>query len=306
MRTLIAARRFLVLCVLVAAASTPLQALSARVFVTPIGKDTANCGALLSPCRTFAGAVAAVSPGGTVVPLTPGEYGPVTISKALTIEANGVTALVQTTGTAITVNAGPSDVVTLRGLVLTNPGRAAQGILVNSAAAVHVEKCTISNFVDAVAAFSWGTGRLFLTDSTMRNNDQGLRATSTGAGLDITIERCVFESNNAGIVVQDGTRTAIRASIASGNLSGLIAQSTVGSVDLTVADCLVSHNTGYGIDSEGSSATVRVSASTVTGNQIGLVQYYPSGPSTLLSRGDNTVEANGTPTFGTIGSYTAK
>ena len=310
MRTLIAARRALVLCVFVAAATAPLQALSARVFVTPLGKDSLTCGALLTPCKTLAGSVAVVSPGGTVVVLTPGEYGAVTISKALTIEATGVTALVQTSGTAVTVNAGPSDVVTLRGLSLTNPGRSSQGILVNSAGAVHVEKCTISGFIDAVAAFSWSTGRLFLTDTTARNNDQGLRANTTGSGLDITIERCIFESNNNGVLVQDGTRTVIRGSVASGNLAGIGAQAFMGgSVDLTVADCVVSHNTGFGITADGGgsgSATVRVSGSTVTGNQIGLVQYYPSGPSTFLSRGDNTVEANTVPTFGTIGSYLAK
>ena len=67
---------------------------------------------------------------------------------------------------------------------------------------------------------------------------------------------------------------------------------------------------GYGVSVEAvgaGSAAVRVSGSTVTGNQIGLVQYYPSGPSSsLLSRDDNTVEGNTTNTFGTIGSYAAK
>src|SRR5690349_19530480 len=137
---LIAARRFLALGVFVAAASTPLQALSPKVFVTPLGKDSLTCGALLTPCKTFAGAVAVVAPGGTVVVLTSGEYGPVTITKALTIQAEGVTALVQSGATPVTVNAGPDDVVTLRGLILTSPttgGRGAQGILVNSAKAVH-------------------------------------------------------------------------------------------------------------------------------------------------------------------------
>jgi hypothetical protein len=310
-RTLIAARRILVLCVLVAAASTPLQALSPKVFVTPLGKDSLTCGALLTPCKTFAGAVAVVAPGGTVVVLTSGEYGAVTITKALTIQAEGVTALVQTAGTAVTVTAGPDDVVTLRGLALTSPtNRGAQGVLVNSAGAVHVERCTITNFIDAVLAFAWPSGKLFLTDSTTRNNDQGLRATTTGGGLGITIERCAFESGNVGIFVYDGTRTVIRESVASGNLLGLAAQANAGgSTELTVVDCLISHNESSGIEGDGVSGSVlvRVSGSTVTGNQRGLVQGSFGGASTFFSRGDNTVEGNLQGDLaGTIEPYSGK
>lgn len=313
MRPALPGARTVVSTLLALGLSASAFGLSSRVFVSPLGKDAAGCGALLTPCKTFAGAVTQVNAGGMVVALLPGDYGPVAITKSLTIEAPaGIAALVQTGATAITVNAGPSDVVTLRGLILTNPGRSAQGILVNSAGAVHVEKCTISGFVDAVAAFSWATGRLFLTETTVRNNDQGLRANTTGLGLDITIERCVFESNNSGVLAQDGTRTAIRASVASGNTYGLLAQSTFGgSVELTVSDCLVSHNTSAGItsegDSPGGSATVRVSGSTVTGNQRGLVQADFGGSSALFSRGDNTVEGNpGGDLSGAIQGYSGR
>jgi hypothetical protein len=49
---------------------------------------------------------------------------------------------------------------------------------------------------------------------------------------------------------------------------------------------------------------LRVSNSTVTNNGTGLSQGGPGG--VLLSRGNNTVEGNGTDTSRTIGSYTAK
>lgn len=58
-----------------------------------------------------------------------------------------------------------------------------------------------------------------------------------------------------------------------------------------------------GIAAGPSSGTVRVSRSTVTDNAVGLQQ---SGAGVLLSRTDNTVEGNTTPTVGTIGSYGAK
>jgi hypothetical protein len=68
----------------------------------------------------------------------------------------------------------------------------------------------------------------------------------------------------------------------------------------------VANSTGVGIFVRalgGGSATVRLSNSTVTDNQIGL---WEQSPGLLLSRGNNTVEGNGTNTMGTIGSYTAR
>src|SRR5262245_15959804 len=167
------ARRLLALRVFLLARSVPARALSPRVFVTPIGKDSASCGAILSPCKTFAGAAAAVSPGGTVVVLTVGEFGPVTITKALTIEAVEGTALVQASGDAVTISAGPSDVVTLRGLTLANAVRGGNAVMINSAGAVHVEKCRMSGFINGVLAYAW-SGKLFVVETTARNNDQGL------------------------------------------------------------------------------------------------------------------------------------
>jgi hypothetical protein len=307
---MLTACRFLVLGVSLLASSLPLQALSAKVFVTPLGKDAANCGAFLSPCKTFAGAVAAVSPGGTVVVLTSGEYGAVTITKALTIQADGVSALVSTNGIAVTINAGSTDLVTLRGLVLTNPSRSGTGVLINSAGAVHIEKCVLSGFIEGVDAYAWSAGQLFVTETTARNNDEGIRITSpaTPTPLIVSVERCVFVSNTTGIIAEDGTQVTVRGSVASGGWYGFVAQAFAGgSVELTVSDCLAHGNTmGAGIQSEGDSgsALVRVSGSTVTDNQRGLVQQ---GSSTLLSRGDNTVEGNAFGDLaGSIQSYSGK
>ena len=310
-RTLIAARRALVLCVFVAAASAPLQALSAKVFVTPLGKDSLTCGALLTPCKTLAGAVAVVSPGGTVVVLTSGEYGPVTIAKALTIEATGVTALIQSAGDAITVNAGSTDIVALKGLSLSN-NFGGSGVLINSAGAVHIENCAMRGFINGVFAFQW-SGRLSIHGTTARNGNAGVNLRSPGGHIDVEIDHCVFENNGVGINVQDGTRTVVRHSASSGNLHGISGQGSFGSaLDLTVVDCVVSNNTAIGIASEttdpSSSTLVRVAQSTVTGNAQGFVQgTFGGGPAIFLSRGDNTVEGNTQGDLaGTIGTYSGK
>lgn len=311
-RRILFARRLLAFGVFIFAASVPVRALSAKVFVTPLGKDSASCGALLSPCKTFVGAVAAVSPGGTVVVLTPGEYGSVTITKALTIQAVEGTALVQASGDAVTISAGATDVVTLRGLTLANASRSGSAVMINSAGAVHIEKCTLAGFINGVFAFAW-SGKLFLLETTARNNDEGLNVRSPSGHVDVAIERSVFEGNSIGVLVQDGTTMAIRGGASSGNLHGIVAQGSFGggAIDLTIADCVVANNQGSGIVSEAdgpaNSAVVRVSGSTVTGNGVGLFQYYPSpGSAVLVSRGNNTVEANQTNQLGTIGAYAAK
>jgi hypothetical protein len=307
---MLTAGRFLAFVVASLASSVPLHALSAKVFVTPVGKDSPSCGALLSPCKTLAGAVSAVAAGGTVVVLTPGEYGIVTITKALTIDATGVTALVQASSDAVTISAGSSDTVTLKGLTLSTGNFANAGVMINSAGAVNIEGCTIRGFANGVFAFDW-TGRLSMVATTARNNNEGASLRSPSGRIDVSIERCVFESNGAGISVRDGAHAVVRGTTATDGIHGITAQAIFGgSVELTVVDCLVSGNvTGAGITSEGDSgsALVHVSGSTVTGNQRGLVQSTFGGSSAFFSRGDNTVEGNEQGDLsGTIQSYSGK
>src|ERR1700687_6218216 len=103
------------------AAASPALGLANRVFVSQRSGNNANsCDNILTPCQTFAGAVLQLNPGGEAIVLDSGGYGPVTITQSLTIEAPaGVTAFIHPpSGDAITVNAGATDTVILRGLTL--------------------------------------------------------------------------------------------------------------------------------------------------------------------------------------------
>ena len=61
-----------------------------------MGNDVNNCASILTPCQTLAGAAAQVAVGGEVIILNSGDYGPVTITRALTIEAPpGVLGFIQ-------------------------------------------------------------------------------------------------------------------------------------------------------------------------------------------------------------------
>src|SRR5215831_20301569 len=109
-------------------ASTSAYALSNRTFVSGSGSDTNPC-SLGAPCRSFAGALAQTSPGGEIAVLDTAGYGAVTIGQAVSIvNEEGVEAgITATSGDGITINAGASDVVNLRGVTLvgaTGSGKA--------------------------------------------------------------------------------------------------------------------------------------------------------------------------------------
>jgi hypothetical protein len=126
------------LAIAIAAASLvqamPAQAQTAsRAWVSGTGNDTAGCGPVTAPCRTpqyaFTNIVAV---GGEIDIFDPAGYGSITITHAISIVNDGVgTAgmLAPAAGTAITINAGSTDAVQLRGLTIEGSGTGYSGIV---------------------------------------------------------------------------------------------------------------------------------------------------------------------------------
>ena len=85
----------------------PAQAQNARSFVSGQGSDSNNC-TLAAPCRTFAQAITWTNAGGEIDVLNTAGYGPVTITKAISIVNDGGTASIfpGSGGTGITINGG--------------------------------------------------------------------------------------------------------------------------------------------------------------------------------------------------------
>ena len=272
-----------------------------RVFASArTGNDANACNSILTPCQTLAGAVAQVVAGGEVIILNSGGYGPVTITRGVTIEAPpGVLAFVHPpSGDGLTINAGGSDTVVVRGLTLN--GGAANGITVNSVGALHIENCVISGFATGLSMS--GAGQLFVKDTIVRANSvAGVSIAVASGTAAASIDRSRFESNGTGMKAGAGAIASIRRSVASGNASGLVADGAGAEMDIDA--CLAANNGTVGIAAGPSGGTVRLSRSVVTDNATGLAQ---SGSGTLLSRTDNTVEGNTADTAGTIGSYPPK
>ena len=75
------------LIILVCLACTSAFALNNRSAVSITGSDAASC-TVPDPCRTFGVAIAATTPGGEVIALSSGGYGPFTISQSVSVIAN--------------------------------------------------------------------------------------------------------------------------------------------------------------------------------------------------------------------------
>jgi Right handed beta helix region len=280
-----------------------------RTFVSAqTGNDANSCGPT-SPCRTFSYAVTQTAPGGEVIVLDSGGYGPFTISQSVSIVAPtgvyaGITAF---SGDAITVSAGATDKVILRGLTLMGLG-GTNGIHVVAVGNLFVEGCVIANFAGSGnqgnGLYFASSGRLSVKDTTVRGNDHvGIWVGPASGTATATVEHCRSEANSHGVVSSASSVMTVRDTVASQNSdTGFDAESG----ELNLEGCVSAHNygsNGNGILSLGVASLVRVSNTTVTDNRIGI--YAVSG--NILSRGNNTVEGNGPGGDGAFtGTYSSK
>src|SRR5664279_2520201 len=107
------------------------QAQATRTWISGVGNDAEPC-SRTAPCKTFAGAISKTAAGGEIDVLDPGGFGAVTITKAISIEADGVIAGVLVSGSdGIVVAAEANDTVVIRGLTFDGIGTGLNGILWN-------------------------------------------------------------------------------------------------------------------------------------------------------------------------------
>jgi hypothetical protein len=263
----------------------------ARVFVSATGADANVCSTITTPCRTIAGAISQVDPGGEVIVVNSGSYGGATVSKAVTV--NVPTGVVAFTGQAIVVTAGASDTVVLRGL--TSKAATAgvgTGIQFTSGAAVRVEGCVINGWATGIDAT--GPGELLVLDTAIRNSTVAGVSVSNASGRGM-VGRSRLEGNAIGVRVTAGAATVRDSVVAGQSGTGLVADGG----NLSIEACVVANN-GTGVTAGPGAGTVRIDRSTVTDNTTGLLK---TGSGVLQSRGDNTVSGNGTDTSGTITGF---
>jgi hypothetical protein len=284
------------------------NAQATRTWVSGVGDDANPC-SRTAPCKTFAGAISKTAAHGEINVLDPGGFGGVTITKSISIEAEGVIAGVLVSGTnGIVINAGPNDSVVLRGLTIEGVGAGLNGIRWLAGANLVIEKCTIRGFtqkgVDAEpnSATPGAVSNLFISDTQFRDNaGGGVLAKPLGTNaLKGTLSRVQFNNNFYGVRAEDNAYLNVKDSAVSQNSTdAFLALGTYNNAVIYVENS-TANNSGIGVHAVGP-AIVFISNTLVTANHTGLMSE--TGGS-IYSWGNNRVGGNfvvnGTPSF-TIG-----
>jgi hypothetical protein len=290
---------------------------ASQTFVSATLGNDANPCTRMSPCLTFAAALAQTTASGEIVVIDPGDFGPVTITKAVSIysDAFGAAGLMPSPGTSgIVVSAGAGDTVNLRGLIFDGVNASGtSGVVFLSGARLNVSKCVFQGFTTSGMTFSPGAGsaattRLDVQDTTIVNNATGMLIQPTGGIAASVALRWLRTDNNTGEGLRvDGTAGsgAINATLADSTASfnasnGIDAVSGPGNATLDIMRVAAATNGAAGIEanqSGGGSASVTVGNSMLYGNAIGI---QATGGASLLSYSNNQVTGNVTN-----GSFTA-
>ena len=291
------------------AGGADLQALANRVFVSArTGSDANSCDNINTPCQTLAGAVTQLNPGGEAIVVDTGGYGQVTITKSLTIDAPpGVLAFIHPhSGDAITVNAGASDKVILRGLVLN--GGSGNGITVSAVGVLTVQNCAITGFAGDGLRMET-PGKLLVKNTSVRRSSVGIRIANTTGAVIASIDHCHLDNNSAGFRSStaspgSSTTTATNTTANNNTVDGWDSGENNGLDILSLEFCSGSENGFEGIrgNSSNGSSVVRYSNSVFSNNGVFGVSRVNNG--TFESRTSNTITGNGTAaTNGVIGTF---
>lgn len=277
-----------------------------RTFVSAQRGDDANtvnnC-SVGNPCRSFNSAISVVTAGGEVVALDSGGYGVFTASKAVSVTGpTGVyVAITAFSGNAITVNAGASDTVVLRGLTIKGLG-ATHGINYASGGALHVENCVISDFGNGsgIEASTAANGLLYVKDTFSRGNYHGIRVATASGTITASIDHVRLEKNYFGLAGASNSFVTIRDSVVAGaarnssiSYAGITTQATTGLTTTVIVENTMVTNCYYGIVADplnyGGTGRIRVSNSTIAYNELGVGRF---GAGSIVSFGNNRIIDN--------------
>jgi hypothetical protein len=286
----------------------PAHALNARSFVSVLGNDSANCNSPPTACRTFQGAHDKTAPRGEIDILDPGGYGPVTITKAISIvnDGVGVAGMVPpVSGAGIAINAGAADAVSLRGLTIDGQSASnATGIVFNSGASLTIRNSVVRGIIFSGGASGNGllfkpngASKLAISDSVFESNgNSGISISPTGIGdVKAMLTRIEANGNYDGVAVRSvgksggSVKATILDSVAANNANiGFGASSSAIPVRMTLMQS-VSANNGIGLSAIGAQTIIRIGQSMVTDNANGWTSL-DSGQ--VHSYGSNQVDGN--------------
>jgi hypothetical protein len=217
-----------------------------RTFVASYGNDVNPC-SVAAPCRSFAAAIALTNATGEVIVLDSAGYGPVTIAKSVSlIAAPGVYAGISVfSGIGITIGAGATDRIVLRGLAINGQGGSI-GIAVGTSGQVHVESCVISGMGNQGILATLGS-YVRVANTTIRSNGQD-GIFFTGAGTLAIEDTSIVRNTRHGVWINDAAKAMIRGLRSGDNVfEGLFVAQGTGTGTVTVSDSDFSGNGRIGV-----------------------------------------------------------
>lgn len=284
----------LAVAVFVLTVNSMASAQASRTWVSGVGDDVNPC-SRTAPCKTFAGAISKTASGGEIDALDPGGFGAVTLTKSVTIDGGdgaGFGGILASSTTGVIVN-GAGVVVTLRRLSINGgppnlPGT--NGVRFIQGSKLRIEECKIFNFVAVGTGFGIDialatAATVAIKDSTIYNNNKGIRATTTTGVLLITLENSTVQHNAAeGVLLNTGAFLTARDSNISYNVTGVSLTGAANS-GANLIHCEIIANTGTGL-AAGTSGFTRIGGSSFIGNGTGISQ---SAANTVKTFGDNYI-----------------
>ena len=238
-----------------------------RTWVSGVGSDANPC-SRTAPCATFTGALGKTAAGGEISVLDPGDYGAVTIGKAIILDGDGVLAGILVTGAnGITVAAAPSDVVILRSLSLVSTGSAVfHGINYQTGGVLVVENCSISGFKgNGINMSLSGSGNLIVRNTGLTGGASGVYIDSTSGTVQAELDNVSIRGATNGLYASYGTTNVSNSVLSQNATYGALAD---GSGIITL---LNDRLTGNGTAAEAlAGGTIRLSNNDVFDNGSGL------------------------------------
>ena len=209
----------LVTLLLHAPAPAQAQALAGRTYVAGAGDDADPC-SRIAPCKTFQGALSRTAAGGIVSVLDTAGYGSATITRSVSIIAEGTQAGILATPSGITINADANDVVYLHGLFIDmGSSTGGNGIRIVAAGAVHINKCDIRGFLtgNGISIAANAATKVVVSDCSIAHNAVGVSAAPQSLG-EVVLDRVRLLRNERGILGQNSrTLFQLSNSIVSGS-----------------------------------------------------------------------------------------
>ena len=165
------------------------------------------------------------------------------------------------------------------------------GILVQNAAAVHIERCTIEGFRGRGIHFTRDSAQLFITDSIVRNNSlHGLQVDASNVATAIDNSRFENNGSNGVMFVGGNTQATLTRVVSSGNGNIGITQNAgrmnvswttaahnashgfivISNGEMTLESSVARGNGVAGLRVADGSSRARVSRSVFTDNNIGI------------------------------------